>query len=83
MAKGTTGTRVTYWPDRQIFLADAELSRTDLQARARQTSFLVPGLALHITDARTAEVTEETFQHDGRDLGVLRVPRPRPARSPR
>ena len=24
--KGTTGTRVTYWPDRQIFLHDAQLS---------------------------------------------------------
>ena len=65
VAKGKTGTRVTYWPDRQIFLPDAQLSRTELQARARQTSFLVPGLALHITDARTAEVTEETFQHQG------------------
>ena len=35
----------SYWPDRQIFLADAQLSLTDLQDRARQTSFLVPGLA--------------------------------------
>ncbi len=63
--RGRTGTRVTYWPDRQIFLAGAQLSMKDLQDRARQTSFLVPGLALHITDARTKEVTEETFKHDG------------------
>ena len=63
--KGVTGTRVTYWPDKQIFHAGAELSLTELQARARQTSFLVPGLALTITDARTAEVTEETFRHAG------------------
>jgi DNA gyrase subunit B len=46
-------------------LAEAQLSLKDLQDRARQTSFLVPGLALHVTDARTGEVTEETFRHDG------------------
>ena len=33
--KGTTGTRVTYWPDRQIFLRDAQLSLEDLQDRAQ------------------------------------------------
>src|ERR671916_1092260 len=64
-AKGATGTRVTFWPDRQIFHSDAELSLKDLQDRARQTSFLVPGLALTVVDARTSEVTKETFQHDG------------------
>ncbi|HWJ54408.1 MAG TPA: DNA topoisomerase IV subunit B, partial [Propionibacteriaceae bacterium] len=63
--KGATGTRVTYWPDRQIFLTDAQLSLKDLQDRARQTSFLVPGLSLTVVDARTSEVTEETFRHDG------------------
>jgi len=63
--KGRTGTRVTYWPDRQIFLAGAQLSLQDLQDRARQTSFLVPGLGLHLTDARAEEVTEETFRHEG------------------
>ncbi len=65
VARGVSGTRVTYWPDRQIFLKDAQLSLKDLQDRARQTSFLVPGLALQITDARGAEPTEERFQHDG------------------
>ena len=64
-AKGATGTRVVYWPDRQIFLQGAQLSLTDLQDRARQTSFLVPGLALHVVDARTGDMTEETFRHDG------------------
>ena len=44
---------MTYWPDRQIFLPDAQLSLKDLQDRARQTSFLVPGLALTVVDART------------------------------
>ena len=63
--KGVTGTRVVYWPDRQIFLKDAELSLKELQDRARQTSFLVPGLALHVHDLRTSEPTSETFLHEG------------------
>jgi len=63
--KGLTGTRITYWPDRQIFLREAELSLPELQERARQTSFLVPGLALEITDARGGEPTTESFRHDG------------------
>jgi len=65
VAKGRTGTRVRYWPDRQIFLAEAELSLPDLHDRARQTSFLVPGLALHVSDERSGEVAAETFQHEG------------------
>ncbi|PKQ32579.1 MAG: DNA topoisomerase IV subunit B [Actinobacteria bacterium HGW-Actinobacteria-2] len=65
VAKGVTGTRITYWPDRQIFLPGAELSLNQLMARARQTSFLVPGLELVVTDARTAEVSVESFKHDG------------------
>ena len=65
VAKGVTGTRVRYWPDRQIFLAHAELSRNQLLARARQTSFLVPGLELVVTDARESEPVTEVFKHDG------------------
>ena len=77
--KGTTGTRVTYWPDRQIFLHDAQLSFRDLQDRARQTSFLVP-------DWRSTSLTRALRGHrgdlsaPGRHLGVLRVPCVRPSR---
>ncbi|MGI8458510.1 MAG: DNA gyrase/topoisomerase IV subunit B [Propionibacteriaceae bacterium] len=63
--KGVGGTRVCYWPDRQIFLTDAQLSITELRGRAQQTAFLVPGLALHLTDERASEVTQETFRYDG------------------
>jgi len=63
--KGRSGTRVTYWPDRQIFLVDAGLSLDELHNRARQTSFLVPGLALQVTDARGEEPVTERFRHDG------------------
>jgi len=40
--KGTTGTRVRFWPDRQIFTKDAAFVFEELVTRARQTSFIVP-----------------------------------------
>ncbi len=65
VAKGVTGTRITYWPDRQIFLPDAQLSLEHLLDRARQTSFLVPGLAIEVTDSRAGDPVTEMFLHDG------------------
>ena len=64
--RGVTGTRVRYWPDRQIFLKDATLSGTQLAARARQTSFLVPGLAITVDVRRVAgDEHTETHLHEG------------------
>lgn len=66
IARSVTGTRVRYWPDRQIFLKDAALSLPHLMARARQTAFLVPGLEIRVTDARTpGEEVNELFRFDG------------------
>ncbi|MFT4188342.1 MAG: DNA topoisomerase IV subunit B [Aeromicrobium sp.] len=65
VAKARTGTRVRYWADPQIFIKGAEFSRDDLVRRARQTSFLVPGLEIVIRDERGEEVVEESFKHDG------------------
>ena len=65
VGKNVTGTRIRYWPDRQIFLPGAELSLNQLLARARQTSFLVPGLALSVLDSRGEEPISEVFKHDG------------------
>ena len=63
--RGVTGTRVRYWADPQIFLKDASIDLAALAARARQTSFLVPGLTLVVRDERGEEPIEETFHHDG------------------
>lgn len=70
--KARTGTRVRYWADRQIFPASAHFSYDELVTRARQTSFLVPGLALVVRDERRIKGTpgedgphEETFVHTG------------------
>jgi DNA gyrase subunit B len=63
--RGVTGTRVRYWADSQIFLRDAAFDLDGLVARARQTSFLVPGLTIVIRDERGEEPTQEVFLHDG------------------
>jgi DNA gyrase subunit B len=63
--KGVTGTRIRFWPDRQIFTKDATFAFDELVTRARQTSFIVPGLELVIRDLRDDETVEESFRHDG------------------
>jgi len=63
--KGVTGTRIRFWPDKQIFTKDAKFSYDELVTRARQTSFIVPGLELVIRDLRGDEPREESFRHDG------------------
>ena len=69
--KGVTGTRVRYWADPQIFLPTARFEPESLLARARQTAFLVPGLALDIADERpeslgeTGEAPIHRFQFAG------------------
>ena len=70
VAKGRSGTLIRFWPDRQIFTKDADYVYADLVTRARQTSFIVPGLELVIRDLRDAggESTgpvEEKFLHAG------------------
>ncbi len=65
VAKARSGTRVRFWPDRQIFTKDARFVYDELVTRARQTSFIVPGLELVITDLRGAEPVTESFRHDG------------------
>jgi DNA gyrase subunit B len=66
--KTKTGSRVRYWPDRQVFVKGAAFSYDDLVARARQTTFLVPGLEIVLRDNRPGvEGTprEEKFKHEG------------------
>ncbi len=70
--RGVTGTRVRYWADRQIFLKDAAFSYDDLVARARQTTYLLPGLEIVLRDERRLPGTpgasgpvEERFVHEG------------------
>lgn len=63
--KGTSGTRIRFWPDRQIFTKDARFELDGLLGRAQQTAFIVPGLELVIRDLRGPEMREEKFRHEG------------------
>lgn len=63
--KGVTGTRIRYWADTQIFTKDATFAVAELEQRARQTAFLVPGLEIVIRDQRGEEPRETSFRYDG------------------
>ncbi|MGH8889719.1 MAG: DNA gyrase/topoisomerase IV subunit B, partial [Acidothermaceae bacterium] len=68
VARKVTGTRVRFWPDKQIFIKDATIEIEPLIERARQTAFLVPGLAINVRDERTGkghEPSEQTFKYAG------------------
>ena len=69
VAKGVTGTRVRYWADRQIFTKDAAFQLPELETRARQTAFLVPGLEIVVRDERAAGeeggINETSYRYEG------------------
>ncbi len=69
IAKTVTGTRVRFWPDRHIFIAEAAIDLDELHARARQTAFLVPGLTIAVRDERGRlngePDDEQVFAFDG------------------
>ncbi len=73
-----TGTRIRFWPDRQVFIAGARFSFDALTERARQTAYLVPGLTISIReeplggpanledpDARPEPPRRAVFRFDG------------------
>lgn len=68
-AKGVTGTRIRYWADPQIFTKDAHFHLDELEQRARQTAFLVPGLEIVIRDERRIgageDAVETSYRFDG------------------
>jgi DNA gyrase subunit B len=59
VTKKTTGTRVRYWADRQIFAKDAGLSIDELHNRARQTAFV----SLRRRDKRILRVPRTRSDH--------------------
>lgn len=63
--KGVTGTRIRYWADRQIFTKDAAFHLDELEQRARQTAFLIPGLEIAISDERGEEPSATSYRFDG------------------
>ncbi|NDD26537.1 MAG: DNA topoisomerase IV subunit B, partial [Actinobacteria bacterium] len=65
LPKGKTGSRVRFWPDKQIFVKDSEFVLDEILARARQTAFLVPGLKLVVSDERTGKPEKHEFFFQG------------------
>jgi DNA gyrase subunit B len=65
--RSRTGTRVRFWPDRQVFTADARIDTELVFARAQQTTFLVPGLTIVVRDERDADAgpVVREFHHKG------------------
>ena len=55
IGKTASGTTIRFWPDRQIFVPGAEWSFTALAEAARRTAYLVPGLAIKVSDERPEE----------------------------
>ena len=51
----TTGTRIRYWADPEIFNETARFSYEQLIDRVRQTTFLVPGLKITVIDENIPE----------------------------
>lgn len=57
----TTGTRIRYWADPEIFNDTARFSYEQLIDRVRQTSFLVPGLRITVIDENVPETGDESI----------------------
>ena len=64
VTRRATGTRIRFWPDRQVFLRDARFSFDALTERARQTAYLVPGLSIAVLE-RGPEPREAQFRFVG------------------
>lgn len=80
--RSATGTRIRFWPDGQIFGADVRIDAQALQQRARQTSYLVPGLTLVMSDERTGQAAVEQFHARGGLAEYAGQLAPDPATSP-
>ena len=66
VTKAATGTRVRFWPDRQIFVPGSEWKFSWLAQQARQTAYLVPGLSIMVADERPPrEHADEAQAEDG------------------
>ena len=62
-----TGTRVRFWPDRDIFDSEATIDYEEVRERLSQVCFLVPGLKIKLSDKRKGgkKTTEEFISKGG------------------
>ena len=52
ISKNKTGTRIRFWPDRDIFDDDARIDADEIRQRIVQSCFLVPGVKVRLVDKR-------------------------------
>jgi len=52
ISKNKSGTRIRFWPDREVFDAGARIDAEEIQRRIVQSCFLVPGVKVRLTDKR-------------------------------
>ncbi len=52
ISKNKTGTRIRFWPDREIFDDDARIDADEIRQRIVQSCFLVPGVKVRLVDKR-------------------------------
>ena len=61
----TTGTKVTFLPDNEIFTEGVEFSFDTLASRFRELAFLNKGLRITLTDERDDEKYSESYHYEG------------------
>ncbi len=59
-----TGTRITFFPDAEIFRMTTEFQFDRLATRLRELTFLNPGLTIHLTDERGEKARHQKFRYD-------------------
>jgi len=61
----STGTKVRFWPDKNIFVQGSYIDLERTKQRARQTAFMVPGLYINVLNKRVEPEEEEVFNYSG------------------
>ena len=70
VGKKSTGTKVRFWADPEIFPDGTAFHYSDLVERVREKAFLVPGLHVHVRDERPAAVPTSAAAVTGRETPV-------------
>lgn len=60
-----TGTTIRWWPDKTVFMPDAEFDYMYILSRAKQTAFLLKGYRLTVIDKRHGEDVVHDYKFDG------------------
>ena len=65
LSKNKTGTRIRFWPDREIFDEGAHVDAEEIRERIVQSCFLVPGVKVVLVDKRPGGAEQFEFVSRG------------------